>query len=324
MKYPWIRILKVTLSNQVGSTITLGGIGSKSLDITVDAIKKFSPLQDEAKVTITNLGYTQMLQIIRGQYFNIKIECGYTNRGTQTIFNGGILYMSNELVDKQMNKVIILCASKLIARFGQVRMSLTLNSSINLYTAMNFVLKHAGIDTYTLSPDLKSQKLGDYFNLKTSTPQNYLTYFQEGYDNIIKGISSDNSNGSSVNILSTSKRRKMVINNDVIDISNGYPQMTNSGLSLTVVPIANFMPGDIIVVDNSMIDISASTMSDFKQNIPSRLQQDGSYVLSEVRYVLQNRGQNFYCSLQCALTEISATTKSDPSKIKHRYTGIQE
>ena len=298
MKYPFIRILKITLTNKQGKRITIGG-DSQHLSIECKVYKYLSTMKDSATVRIKNLTYTEIVEIIDGGYYDVDIECGYRNRGTHKIFSGGVLYISNSLGDRKTNEVIILCSSKLIARFGQARLNLTLNSGINLYSAIRYTLRRAGINNFNISSDLESTlkkaNLQDYFSITNSTVQEFLQTTSREYGNIIAGVNVDNSNNSIVSILSAKweNARHIKIDNDKILIAGGYPKMTSKGVNLSVVPTYPFMPGDVIVLDNSIIDISVSQQSDIYKLYGLKISEKGEYRIKELSYNLTNRGNDF-------------------------------
>lgn len=299
MNRPWNRILQVVLSNDVGNSMTIGGAGSNQFSIDVKAEKKMLTAGDTATVRISNLTYATMLKIIEGRYYNIDIYCGYENRGKHRIFTGGVLYMSNERTDNKTNTVIILCASKLIAKFGQMKLNLTMNSGINMYSAVKFIANRAGIRDIALPNEMTNQVVNEYFSIKGTTPQTYLENMTNLYANygVIPDASTD---GTSVTITAfNDSAEKRKIDNANISLSNGYPRLTNSGLVFNVLPTQPYMCGSVIILDNSIIDISASSQSEFEKSYGNFLNSQGEYRIKEVNYSLQNRGSNFSAEIVC-------------------------
>ena len=88
-----------------------------------------------------------------GKYFDVKIKAGYKGSGDVTMFDGGILYISNNRTNTKTTQAIILCASKLVAKFSQSRINLTLNSGLNLYSAAKYVLSKAGVGHIIMDMD---------------------------------------------------------------------------------------------------------------------------------------------------------------------------
>ena len=151
----WMRVLRVTLtSRKLKKQMVFGNSQFTTgfdLAIDVSGYKYLSSLKDNCTVKLTNLTYNEVMQIIVGEFYDVKIEAGYRDSSVQTIFDGGVLYISNAREDATTNTVIILCASKLVARYSQSRINLTLNSGINMYSAIKFGLKRAGISEVTIS-----------------------------------------------------------------------------------------------------------------------------------------------------------------------------
>lgn len=309
MNYPWIRILKVKFSNDAGSSITIGGKGSEHLTISVICNKFLSTVKDDATIRIKNLSYTEILKLITGKYYNVEITCGYENRGSFVVFSGGVLYMSNSLGDRKTNELIVLCASKLIAKFGQVRMSLTINSSINLYSAMSFICRHVGIKDAVVPRSLAKQVLTECKSFDNQTIQTTLDYFAEAYKDVIDGISADDSNGATATVIPTDikQARTIIVDDNTIDISGGYPRMTNSGLNLTVIPTNLIRCGDILKVNNALINIPVTERSQIYNNTQLKLNSRGLYRVKQMEYDLTNRSQEFSLNLVCMLSPESIT-----------------
>ena len=172
----WLRVLRITLTMSsaadngklkqivIGANeergITKSGISingasysyqSADLAISVSGDKYMSPIKDNVTIKISNLTYAQIVQIIAGQYYNLKVECGYRSGATYTIFDGGVMYISNLRESVETNTVTILGASKLIAKWGQKRLNLSFNSGVNMYSAIKFICRVGGIPNYTIS-----------------------------------------------------------------------------------------------------------------------------------------------------------------------------
>lgn len=301
MNYPWIRVLKIRLSSKkTGKMMEIGGTGSSHLSITCRVNKYLCATKDSAEVRISNLTYAEIATLVTGQFYDVEILAGYQNKGVQTIFKGGVLYVSNALGDHKTNEVIILCASNLIAKFGQAKLSISLNSGINLYSAIDFIMKRVGIPQSNITRSMKNDLVLQYnYNMKNSTAQNYLEYLQDTYKDI--EISTDSSADSVITLASSKFENGQFIrlNNKDINLSGGYPRLTNTGLNLTVVPTFNFMCGQILKVDNSIIDISVSSQSEMQKSYGNYLDKDGMYKIFEMEYDLANRSPQFSLNLTC-------------------------
>lgn len=301
MNYPWIRVLKIRLSSKkTGKMTEIGGTGSSHLSITCKVNKYLCATKDSAEVRISNLTYGEIATLVTGQFYDVEIQAGYQNKGVQTIFKGGVLYISNALGDRKTNEVIILCASNLVAKFGQSKLSISLNSGINLYSAIDFIMRRAGIPSANINKSLKKEIALQYsYNMNRATAQNYLEYLQDTYEDI--EISTDSCADSVITVASSTFDGSQFIklNNRDINLAGGYPRLTNTGLNVTVVPTFNFMPGQILKVDNSLIDISVSSQSEMQKSYGNYLDKDGMYKIFEMEYDLANRASQFSLNLIC-------------------------
>lgn len=302
----WLRVLRVTLStldSGKARAMTFGDNASgNNLDISVSGTKYMSTLKDSCTVRISNLSYVQIIQIIQGQFFNVKIEAGYKSSSVQTIFDGGVMYISNLRESLDTNTVTILCASHIIAKYGQRRINLSFNSGINLYSAINFVCKVGGIANPTLSSQFKKEFLDSIENVNDSAAAwiENLTQKKGSY------ISNSDCVGNSFMTMfnaAKSNARVIKLNTDNVLLTNGFPQMTAEGLVFSLLPTFAYQCGDTIIMDNSIIQINVRSQSEATKNLGALLDENGQYMIYEIHYELQNRGSNFYF-------EISAKTRS--------------
>ena len=306
----WMRVLRISLATkspgQNGKNKQLvfeeneSGVG---LAISVNGNKFMSTLKDNCTVKISNLTYTEIVQIITGQFYNIKIECGYKSSGAQTIFEGGVMYISNLRESVDTNTVTILCASHLVASYGQRRINLSFNSGINMYSAINFVCKVGGVPNPNISTQFKKQFLEGIENAHNQTAAEWVN------DQTTKNgsyISSSDCIGNSFMTLfdaNKSNARVIKLNKDTLLLTNGFPRMTADGLVFSVMPTFAFQCGDTIVMDNSLIQINVTSQSEATKNLGGLLDENGQYMIYEMHYQLENRGQNFFI-------EIYAKTRS--------------
>lgn len=306
----WMRVLRVTLTTkspgQNGKNKRLvieedaNGVG---LAMSISGNKYMSTLKDNCTVKISNLTYVEIIRIITGQFYNVKIECGYKSSSVQTIFEGGVMYISNLRESVDTNTVTILCASHLVATYGQRRINLSFNSGINLYSAINFVCKVGGVPNPNISTQFKKQFLQEISNAHNQTAAEWIAGQTNKNGSYIS--SSDCIGNSFMTMFDASKSNARVIklNSDTLLLTNGFPRMTADGLVFSVMPTFAFQCGDTIVMDNSLIQISVTSQNEATKNLGGLLDENGQYMIYEIHYELENRGQNFYL-------EISAKTRS--------------
>ena len=291
----WMRDLQVILtSDTMKSSIAFGQEwkkGKNDISIEVKGTKYLSAMKDSFTIRITNLTYSELVQLIIGKYYGIEIKAGYRNRGAQTIFKGAVIYMSYEKQDVTTNTVIILAGSKMVAAYGQSRMNLSLNSGINMYSALKFICRRAGITNANIDEDLKNRVIRD-----TASSQGTVGSWLESFSTVNNFIvDSDSSYGNDATIISPYRTNNRVIKLDSnkITLVSGYPKLNSDGLSLTILPTFNFMPMDVIVIDNSIIDISVDSSNSKQFNNAMYLDEDGKYLITQIEYDLQNRGDSF-------------------------------
>lgn len=300
----WMRDLEVILTSAtLKNSITFGGNwkkGKEDASIIVTGNKYLSSLKDEFTVKISNLTYAEIINLTAGQYFTIEIKAGYrtssTTSNANSIFKGEVMYISNELNSNKTHTVIILCASKLIAKYGQTRMNLSLNSGINMYSALSFIAKRAGMSNVHIDESLRQRIIRETSSV-SSTAQSWLQVFTSK-NNFV--ANTDLTSGSVLTVINPYKTNNRVITLDSnkIILSGDYPKLTTDGLTLDCMPTFNFMPADVIQLDNSIIDISATSKSDVYSNVALWLDNNGKYMIYELNYNLSNRGQNYIVTIK--------------------------
>lgn len=296
----WMRVLTVKLSNK-SKSITFGDNwtdGKDDLSISCTINKYMSSLKDSATIRIDNLTYSEIVELINGKFYDVEIIAGYRNATASRIFKGGVLYISNSLGDRKTNTVIILCASEMIAKFGQARLNLSLTSGINWYTAMKFMAKMAGIkdDKISIDAQLKKKALATSAAI-TSTFAEWIEGLTSQNSELI--VNSDSSYNTALSIFNSQKGKKRLIElkSDNINLTGGYPQQTNDGLRMTLTPTIALCCGDVIQIDQSLIDVPVSDKTQISKNYGYFIDQAGAYLVYEVSYSLQNRGSDFTMSV---------------------------
>lgn len=288
----WMRILRVTFTSKKYNLKMI--FTQDDLTISIEGDKYMGCLSDSCTIKINNLTYSEIVRLIAGEFYDVVVECGYEDSYLQTIFKGGVLYITNSLNDRKTTITTILCGSELVARFGQTRMNLSLQSGINIYTAVKFVCDRAGIPNSNVSPAFKTKFLQEVMNAN-DTIGNWIDALAK-YDNSMIS-SSDGSLNSTVMIFDSliDSQKIIKISENSIDLSGGYPQLDTSGLTLTVMPTMPFHCGEIIQLDPSYINI----IDDGTQNTGIFMDPKGQYMIYEMHYTLENRGSSFSVRMLC-------------------------
>ena len=294
--YAWMRILHITLiSNKLNRSMTIGASSVVNPTIKVTGHKYLSPLKDSCTIEITNLSYAEIVQIIHGEYYNAYVECGYKDSMTMTIFKGGVLYITNDVDDVESNVVTILCASQVVAKLGQSRINLSLNSGINMYAALKLICDTSGLRNTHIDDGLRATYLQDIISANDS-PGGWLERLTTQFGGTYASTSSSGGEDISVIDVFKSKLRVIKLSEKTITLTNGKPKLTSDGLKLTVMPTFEFNPGDVIQIDNSYINMSDAS---YNTNLGVQLDKDGQYMIFEINYTLENRGPGFSLEMKC-------------------------
>ena len=303
----WKRDLQVIFtSERLKRSVVFGNRPFVNVNISIDGSKHLSVLKDEFTVRISNLTYREIIDLISGQYYDIEIIAGYHSLGGgKSVFKGGVLYISQEMGDAKTTTAIILCTNKLIAKYGQTRLNFTLNSGINMYAALKYVCDKAKIPNSNISEALKDKVVNNALAANASVG----SILQNLADMSDIVISSDEQNGATLSMWNPAKldRNKIVLSEKDIMISGGYPRISSDGVRLTILPTVQISPGDVIKIDNSLIDLSISSRQDIYKNASYYLDSNGEYMVYDLQYSLQNRGPAFHISIVARSRDIVKT-----------------
>lgn len=294
-----MRRLEVHLtSSKQKRKFVFGGHDTTNLNIRVRGYKYMSTLKDSCTIEIDNLTYAEVIAIISGEYYDVDIKCGYKDSGLKSIFVGGILYISNYQNSDRSNTIIILCASNLVAKYGQSRLNLSLNSGINMFSAINFVCKRAGIRNTNISSQFKKKFLQEVMTCD-DTVANWLHKLTDAEQSYITNSDSITNSTMSIFDANNSVQRIIRLKNDYINLSGGYPQLDQNGLRFAVLPTLSLMCGDIVILDNSLINLPVRNKEQAMKNYGYYLDDGGQYMILEQEFSLQNRGSDFSVNLLC-------------------------
>lgn len=307
MMKAWMRVLTVTLRQHsglgIGKELKFGDNASKGkTDVAIKVIghKYMSSLKDECKIEISNLTYSEITRIIDGKFYDVIVTCGYKNASTFDIFRGQVFYISTRQDDTNTNTVIILCTSKALAQFGQSRMNLTLNSGINLYSAIKYLTRRAGISKTSIDESLKNIVI-DGKSATGKTGAATLEQWTTQNSTLIMNV--DSASDSDITIFNGAYQNKRTIRLKASNIIlSSFPEMTNEGLNLNLIPSFGFMCGDVIHLDeslNALIDISIESRSELSDGLPYRINTQGNYMIFQIQFNLENRGSQFQMQLLC-------------------------
>lgn len=312
----WMRYIKIELySKKLKKAMSFGdnSDGTDNFTISISGTKYPASLKDKGTVTIMNLPYNTIVEIIEGEFYGINIWCGYKGSTPINIFNGAVSYISKKIRSNHDTETYICYASQVVANYSQKRMDFTINSGINLYAAYQYICNSAGIKNPNISQELR-EKFTDRINSYGAKFSTILDCVQNQTAGTYT-ISVDGTEGSVIDVTTVKGKRLFTINDNDLPLLNGNPTISSDGLRFSMLPIFNFKVGDIIEINNALIDISVSNAeevisgSSFKSNY---MDTNGRYMIIELGYIFENRGQNFRYDIKArALDIISKYTTDD-------------
>ena len=296
----WMRLLTVELTSTLTKQKITFGDKQDDFSIKVNGTKYLSCLKDSCVVTISNLSYTQIVQLTYYKFTQIEVKAGYRTTGSVSIFKGYILSISPKQQSKIENEVYLLCTSKMLGLYNDRLINLSLNSGINMYSALSFIGKYAGIPHSNISESFKNKVITRCINTSGGAASIIEQLVNQGQTYVAQ---TDNTLDSIITIWDVYRtdKRVMELRKDNIIINHGYPTLSSEGLTLYVLPTFNFMPGDVIKIDNAIIDISTSSIEEVKSTPSKAVYMDefGEYMIYQVEYSFENRGETFELKLTC-------------------------
>lgn len=304
----WIRLLEVIFTSDIVENnkrrqlIFKNNLDKESLYISVTGTKYLSALKDEFTIVIKNATYREVLELIDGKYFSIEIRAGYKEGGVHSLFKGSVMYISNSLDNKKTNSVIILCASKLVAAYGQSRMNLTMNSGVNMYSALSYILRKSGANNNFIDSDFKNRILKETETIN-STVSSWLDAFSKT-NNLV--VNTDSTLGNIVSIWSPYRKDARIVEctSKNILLTGGFPTVSSQGINFSVLPTFNFVPGDTCHIDNSIFNIAVRNSSEITENQTLYLSKTGMYIIYKLNYNLTNRDGDFSINITAKSKDI--------------------
>lgn len=306
----WIRVLYVRFYNEANTmSLTIG----KSVDdsqkpmISVSGNKYLSPVKDNFTVKIYNLTYKQLIDIMEKKLFRIQIFCGYLDNQPfdsfdgKKIFDGGVINIVNDKKDWKDNVATFVCASRFVAKAQEWRCNVSFQSGINLYSAIKYIGKRAGMTNMNIDDSFKYKFLSEASTAESS-PASYLEKISESNNSYF--MNTDYSNGSEVNIFDSSRKtnRQIIIDPNKGMIIGDAPELTSNGLTWTSLPVTNYLPGDLAKIDNALINVSSGQDSySGATSAPNAVYFDnqGLYYIFDLSYNLNNTSGDFLVKIHC-------------------------
>lgn len=280
-----------------------------SLSITISGSKSNALMRDKGIITITNLPYDKILEIIEYEYYTIDIYAGYLDTGLTLIHSGGVSYISKKIFSHHDEETYICYASKFVAKYSQERMMFYFNSSINIYAALSYMQNETNMRV-SINPELKQRVLNHTTKLNGSIATILDAIMSEAGGNYT--LDTDYIDSNVINITKTEDKRRINLDERYLSVAKGNPTLSTEGLDIYLLPAMDYKIGDIIHIPNAIIDMSiasADVTSTFTSNY---VDTNGEYMIYKLDYTLQNRGSEFIYHVKArALSVIKNLTGTD-------------
>lgn len=303
----WIRELYIRLYNSTTGEVLWFGKetdDSKKPRISVKGTKQLSALKDNFMVDIYNLTYKQIITIMTKELYGIQIYAGYRSMSLEAkkIFDGGIVNITNTKRDYKDNICHLACASKLVASGNRFRLNFTLQSGLNMYSAIQWICSKSGLSNPEISDEFKYKFFNNVKEVN-STASSFLDKLSSNSSSWL--LNTDSSEGSSLNIFDISSKDRRLIEIDPAKcmIIGDAPEISSNGVVWTSLPVFNYMAGDTCILNNGYINTGVSSYNE-NLSTPLSLYMDtnGKYIIWSLSYSLDNYGEGNFA--------ITITTKA--------------
>lgn len=265
-------------------------------------------IADGGTITVTNMEPDVLALIIAAKLYKVEIKFGYKSSGSLITFaKGEIAFITQKPFARHDTYTYITYAPESIAKMKQGTIGFFANSGVNMWSILNYLTDNTKC---AISPNLTRLALNQaqYFS---GTASNIIEQLCKNANTI---VSSDSSIGNVLTISNIDEKRVIDVNPASVIIKNGNPTLTSAGLQIGFYPLFNFVPGDILHIDNGLIDISQGLM-DFNSVINASdlnsayIDVNGEYMIQKISYTFENKGEaaeiNCLCRAVSALQNLS-------------------
>lgn len=283
-----------------GVAVTIDSLAGDNLNIRITGTKFLALTKDNGTIMINNVSYETIALIQTLKLYNVEIWAGYKDNNLMRIAKGEVTYLSQKIHSRHDTALYITYASELVAAWSQNRINFSMRSGTNAYAMLEYFFRNGNGTAAKLSPALRQvvyDQMWQEAGKPTSIVESCLSNAETGLF-----LSADSSlDDKVINITELGEKRVIPIDSNMVNIGNGNPTVTSQGLDITLFPIYNLVPGDIIQVENKILDFSqgmtdaTSVYQTFNTNY---MDPDGCYMIRQLQYTLENRGQNFYYKIQ--------------------------
>ena len=257
--------------------------------------------KDAGTIEVSNVEYDTIALIQALKLYRVEIWAGYENNDSlMRIAKGEVSYITQKIHSRHDTSLYITYASELVAAWSQNRINFGIRSGVNIYNMIQYLFTSQGTDRVNITPELKKVVASKSLLEIGKTPSIVESCISNAQTGLL--LNADSSfTDKVINISTLGEKRVIPINKNMINIGNGNPTVTSQGLNITLFPVINLVPGDILQIDSSMLDLSqgmTSPESVTKTFNTNYMDPNGLYMIRQIDYVLENRGDNFYFKCQ--------------------------
>lgn len=73
--------------------------------------------------------------------------------------------------------------------------------------------------------------------------------------------------------------------------------MTKDGVSFSILPTMRLSPGDVVILDNSLIQTTSKSFEDVQKNLGYFLDENNAYMIYQMNWTLNTRDSSNYISI---------------------------
>lgn len=289
------------LEKEGGLRLTIGDDPGDNYAIYVNGTKNLALTADSGVIRINNLSYNIIALITALKLYRLTVNVGYrSNDSLITVARGEVSYIQQKIRSRRDTETYISFASELVAGWSQNRINFSMRSGTNIYDMFYrlFIGQGAPVNTVEFDKRLRNMVASNILTASGNTTNAIDMALASKTSTNLLAIAdgSADATGKIISITDISEKRVIPINKNFINIANGNPTVTQDGLDIELFPVFNLVPGDIIQIDNRIIDTSqgmTTTEGVLNNYNTNYMNPDGLYILKQINYTFENRGTTF-------------------------------
>lgn len=268
-----------------------------NFSISIRGSKYIALTKDKGTVSVWNLEPDTIALIMAAKLYRIEIKVGYKSCDSLiTIAKGEVSYISQKIHSKHDVETYISFASEWVAAWSQSRINFQANSGVNIYAMLEYMMYNKSGVYAKISPSLKKKVLSEVL-AANGTRSTIIEQALETQGTAYQLVTDGSLDSNVISVTDLSEKRVIKIDPNMIMIQGGNPTISSEGLAMKLFPVMNLIPGDILQIDNGILDMSTgvSSADTVASSFPtSYVDDNGCYMIQEIHYVFQNRGKDFY------------------------------